>query len=69
MMRLAGAAALMSLVCGARAADLPTQTSTPASAPSCFASLVDYLLASAEECPLTYAGFTLYGTLDGGYGL
>ena len=66
---LLGATALVvSLACGARATDLPTQAPTPASVPSCFASLADYLLASAEECPLTYAGVTLYGTLDGGYG-
>ena len=65
---LVGATALVSLVCGAQAADLPAQAATPASAPSCFASLADYLLASAEECPLTYAGITLYGSLDGGYG-
>jgi predicted porin len=60
--------ALVSLVCGTQAADLPAPAPTPAPAPSCFASLADYLLASAEECPLTYAGVTLYGTLDGGYG-
>ena len=66
---LAGATALMSLLCGARAADLPAQTLPPLSAPSCFASFVDYFLASAEECPLTWNGVTLYGTIDvgGGY--
>ena len=63
-----GATLLASLVCGAHAADLPTQPPTPASAPSCFASFVDYLLASAEECPLTWNGITLYGTLDYGAG-
>ena len=67
-MLLVGATALVSLVCRAQAADLPAQAAAPASAPSCFANLADYLLASAEECPLTYAGITLYGTLDGGYG-
>ena len=66
---LLGATALVvSLACVAEAADLPSQTLPPVSAPSCFASLADYLLASAEECPLTYAGITLYGTLDVGYG-
>jgi len=66
---LAGAAALMIFLCGARAADLPAQTLPPLSAPSCFASFVDYFLASAEECPLTWNGITLYGTIDvgGGY--
>ncbi len=63
---LAGAAGLMSLLSGARAADLPTQTLPPLSGPSCFASFVDYFLASAEECPLTWNGVTLYGTIDVG---
>ena len=35
---------------------------------SCFASLWSWLNASISSCPLTYAGFTLYGTLDVGYG-
>ncbi len=65
---LAGATALIILLCGARAADLPTQPLPPLSAPSCFASFVDYFLASAEECPLTWNGITLYGTLDYGAG-
>ena len=65
---LAGAAAFMSALCGARAAELPTQTLPPASPPSCFASIVDYLLASAQECPLTWNGVTLYGNLDLGAG-
>ncbi len=63
-----GATVLASLVCRAQAADLPTQAPTPASAPSCFASLADYLLAGAEECPLSWNGITLYGTLDYGAG-
>ncbi len=62
------ATALASLVCGAQAADLPTQAPAPASAPSCFASLADYLLASAEECPLSWNGVTLYGRIDVGAG-
>ena len=67
----AGAAALISLLCGAEAADLParwTQAPSPVSPPSCFASFVDYFLASAQECPLTWNGITLYGTLDYGAG-
>ena len=35
---------------------------------SCFASLWSWLNASISSCPITYAGFTLYGTLDAGYG-
>jgi predicted porin len=65
---LARAAALLSLLCGARAADLPAQTLPPLSAPSCFTSFVDYFLASAKACPLTWNGVTLYGTLDYGAG-
>ncbi len=65
---LFGATALVSLVCGAQAADLPTQAPAPASAPSCFANLADYLLASAEECPLAWNGITLYGRIDVGAG-
>jgi hypothetical protein len=49
----------------ARAADAPAP---PSPAPDCFRSLYDYLNASASECPLTYAGLTLYGTVDVGYG-
>src|SRR5271166_3381506 len=60
--------ALGSLVCGAQSADLPTQAPVPASGPSCFASLADYLLASEEECPLSWNGITLYGRIDVGAG-
>ena len=63
-----GATLLASLVCRAHAANLPTQQLTPASPPSCFASFLDYFLASAKECPLTWNGITLYGTLDYGAG-
>ncbi len=54
----------------AEAADLP---SAPASKPqaadkSCFGSPWDWLKASISACPLSYAGFTVYGTLDMGYG-
>ena len=48
-------------VCAARcagAADLPTTHGPQKSTPD----------ASCSDCPLTYAGFTLYGTLDMGYG-
>jgi hypothetical protein len=65
---LASAAALTSLLCGAEAADLPTPAPSPASPPSCFASFADYFFASAQECPLTWNGITLYGILDYGAG-
>ena len=53
----------------AHAADLQT-TKAPAELQSrdCFSSLWTYLNASADDCSLTYAGITLYGALDGGYG-
>ena len=53
----------------ANPADTPTKKAdlTPPLR-DCFSSLWSYLNSSADECPLTYAGITLYGTLDGGYG-
>ena len=53
----------------AQAADLPT--AKPAAAPppvNCFSSLWTYLNSSPAECPLSYAGFTLYATIDVGLG-
>ncbi len=48
------------------AAELPT---LPQTAPtSCFGSLYDFATASAEECPLTWNGVTLYGRIDVGVG-
>jgi predicted porin len=59
-------------VCATRtgAADLPaTHGSQPSAAEaSCLTGLRTWLKASVSDCPLTYAGFTLYGTLDMGYG-
>ena len=54
----------------AQAADLPTKApdAPPPSAPSCFSSFWDYMSASVKDCPLRYGPFTIYGTLDGGYG-
>ena len=65
---LSGILCGLALLCRAEAADLPPQAPTPASAPSCFASFADYFLASAEACPLTWNGITLYGTIDMGAG-
>ena len=53
----------------AKAADLPT--AKPAEAPppvNCFSSLWNYLSASPAECPLSYAGITVYATIDVGLG-
>jgi len=55
----------------ADAADLRSKNSEqipPPPSPDCFSSLWTYLSSSVDDCPLTYAGITLYGTLDGGYG-
>jgi predicted porin len=61
---------VISMVSSAGAADLPlTQTSKQSvEGTDCFASLWNWLNASISDCPLTYAGFTLYGTVDVGYG-
>src|SRR5580704_13187670 len=51
----------------AHAADvLPTTKQAPAPAENCFASIWSYLDSTAADCPLTYAGFTVYATLDAG---
>jgi predicted porin len=50
----------------AHAADLPT-TQAPApekTKPNCWASVWDWLNASAADCPIGAYGITLYGTLD-----
>ena len=55
----------------ANAADLRSKSAEqmpPPVPPDCFSSLWTYLSSSVDDCPLTYAGFTVYGTLDGGYG-
>ena len=54
----------------AQGADLPTKNGNgqPAPKPDCFASFWDWLHSSASDCPLSYAGITLYGTLDVGAG-
>jgi predicted porin len=51
----------------AHAADLPTKKA-PAPVPpvNCFASVWTWLDSTAADCPLSYAGFTVYGTLDWG---
>ncbi len=53
----------------AHAADLPAaKAPEPPSLTNCFGSLWSFLSASVKECPLTYAGITLFGDLDVGYG-
>jgi predicted porin len=59
---------LGSTFCGAYGADLPINAPAPVSALSCFASVASYFQASAQECPLTWNGITLYGAIDTGAG-
>src|ERR1700729_656688 len=59
----------IALACGAKAADFPT--AKPTEAPpsvNCFSSLWTYLNSSAADCPLSYAGITVYATVDVGLG-
>jgi hypothetical protein len=59
--------AMLGFVYLAHASDLPTKEQ-PTPPPNCYGSLWGWLNTSASDCPLTYAGFTLYGTLDMGAG-
>ena len=53
----------------AHAADLPTKKATaPVPPVNCYASIWTWLDSTAADCPLSYAGFTLYATLDAGLG-
>jgi predicted porin len=52
----------VALISAANAADLAA--SAPSAPTSCFSSFWNWLSASANDCPLTYAGITLYGSLD-----
>jgi predicted porin len=67
---LLASGAMLATAAAAQAADLPTKKMAPAPAPvSCFSSLYSYFNSTPDECPLTYAGITLYSTIDigGGY--
>ena len=53
----------------AQAADLPTAKPSPPPPPeNCYSSLWTYFNSSPADCPLSYAGFTLYATIDVGLG-
>jgi predicted porin len=52
----------------AHAADLPTTTPAPPPPANCFATLWRYFNSTAADCPLSWSGFTLYATLDLGFG-
>jgi predicted porin len=64
---MAGGASL-ALAAAAQAADLPTTKGAPPpppATPTSCTSIQDFL---STDCPLTYAGITLYGTIDVGVG-
>ena len=48
----------------AHAADLPTTKAPEKAKPNCWASVWDWLNASASDCPISAYGITLYGTID-----
>ena len=52
----------------ARAADLPTKKEAPPTPVNCYASVWTWLNSTAADCPLSYMGFTVYGTVDMGVG-
>jgi len=52
----------------ARAADLPTKKEAPPPPVNCFASVWTWLDSTAADCPLSYGPFTVYATVDLGYG-
>ena len=69
MKRFGGALALaIAAVGAAHAADLPTTKEVPPPAVNCFASFWTWLDSTPADCPVSYAGFTVVGTLDWGMG-
>jgi predicted porin len=65
--RFVGLLGLLALGCGAaNAADLPAPAAQTAT--SCLSSVQSWLQASAQACPLSYMGVTIYGQVDVGVG-
>ena len=60
-------AATMAFAGAARAADAQAQP-LHGPPPNCFDSFYDFFNSSPADCPLSYAGFTLYATIDAGVG-
>jgi predicted porin len=52
----------------AHAADLPTKKEAPVAPVNCYASVWTWLDSTAADCPLSWGPFTLYGTVDAGFG-
>ena len=55
---------------GAEAAAISAPSASTGAPPanSCFSSLWNFLNSSADECPLSYGGITVFGNIDGGFG-
>ncbi len=66
---LLGSVAGLVLIGAAQAADLPTKKGPLAPPPAnCYASFWTWLDSTAADCPLSYMGITVYGTIDMGAG-
>jgi predicted porin len=50
------------------AQSLPSTKSDAAEPKSCFSDFWTYMNSPLKDCPLSYAGVTLFGNIDGGYG-
>jgi predicted porin len=62
-------AMLLGVAQAAYAADLPTtKPPAPSPAPQCWGSMDNFLNTTAQDCPLSLYGITLYGVLDMGVG-
>ncbi len=68
---LLASGAVIAFAAAAQAADLPTKKGAAAApeTPNCYASFMTWWDASPKDCPLSYMGITIYGTIDmgGGY--
>ena len=64
----ASLAILIAAAASAHAADLPTTKAPATPPPNCWGSLWNWLNSTPADCPLSYAGFTVYGTIDTGIG-
>ncbi len=52
----------------ANAQSLPSTKSDADQPKSCFNDFYTYMTSTIKDCPLSYAGVTLFGNIDGGYG-
>jgi len=52
----------------ANAQSLPSVKGEADQPKSCFSDFYTYMTSTIKDCPLSYAGVTLFGNIDGGYG-